>query len=94
MSCSDRIKQYVLDEFLPGVGPEELEDDYDLRANGVIDSLGLLRVVTWLEATFEIPMEEVELVEQDFTSLTSITRFVELHSAAGRSDVDYLGKAA
>jgi acyl carrier protein len=94
MSHSEQIKQYVLDEFLPGVGPEELEDDYDLRANGVIDSLGLLRVVTWLEATFEIPMEEVEIVEQDFTSITSISRFAELHSAAGSSDVDYLGKAA
>jgi acyl carrier protein len=94
MSYSEQIKQYVLDEFLPGVAPEELETDYDLRANGVIDSLGLLRVVTWLEATFEIPMEEVEIVEQDFTSLTSITRFVELHSAAGQSDVDHLGKAA
>jgi acyl carrier protein len=94
MSCSEQIKQYVLEEFLPGVGPEELEADYDLRANGVIDSLGLLRVVTWLEATFEIPMEEVEIVEQDFTSITSISRFVELHSASGSSDVDYLGKAA
>ncbi|MEA5366501.1 acyl carrier protein [Amycolatopsis sp., V23-08] len=94
MSCSERIKHYVLDEFLPGVGPEELEADYDLRANGVIDSLGLLRVITWLEAEFEIPMDEVELVEQDFTTLTSITRFVERHSAAGRSDVDSLGKAA
>ncbi|MFJ9785600.1 acyl carrier protein [Amycolatopsis sp. NPDC101161] len=94
MGYSEQIKQYVLDEFLPGVGPEELEADYDLRANGVIDSLGLLRVVTWLEATFEIPMEEVEIVEQDFTSITSISRFVELHSAAGSSDVDYLGKAA
>ncbi len=94
MGYSEQIKQYVLDEFLPGVGPEELEADYDLRANGVIDSLGLLRVVTWLEATFEIPMEEVEIVEQDFTSITSISRFVELHSASGASDVDYLGKAA
>ncbi|MGK3202460.1 acyl carrier protein [Amycolatopsis kentuckyensis] len=94
MGYSEQIKQYVLDEFLPGVGPEELEADYDLRANGVIDSLGLLRVVTWLEATFEIPMEEVEIVEQDFTSITSISRFVELHSASGSSDVDYLGKAA
>jgi acyl carrier protein len=94
MSCSEQIKQYVLEEFLPGVGPEELEADYDLRANGVIDSLGLLRVVTWLEATFEIPMEEVEIVEQDFTSITSISRFVEMHSASGSSDVDYLGKSA
>ena len=94
MSFSERIKQYVLDEFLPGVGPEELEADYDLRANGVIDSLGLLRVITWLEATFEIPMEEVEIAEQDFTSLASICRFVGTHSASASSDVDYLGKAA
>ncbi|VVJ20430.1 Uncharacterised protein [Amycolatopsis camponoti] len=94
MSYAEQIKQYVLDEFLPGVGPEELEDDYDLRANGVIDSLGLLRVVTWLESTFEIPMEEVEIVEQDFTSITSISRFAELHSASGSSGTDYLGKAA
>ena len=89
MSYSEQIKQYVLDEFLPGVGPEELESDYDLRANGVIDSLGLLRVVTWLEATFSIPMEEVEIVEANFASIDSITRFVEQHSAG-----DYLGKAA
>lgn len=82
MTDSDKIKQYILDEFLPGVGPDELEADYDLVGNGVIDSLGLLRVVSWIGTTFAIPMDEVELVEQDFTTITSITRFVGRHATA------------
>lgn len=81
MSDVDKIKQYVLDEFLPGVGAEELDVDYDLRTNGVIDSLGLLRVVSWLESTYGIPMEDVEIVEQDFATVTSIARFVSRHAA-------------
>jgi acyl carrier protein len=81
MSDVDKIKQYVLDEFLPGVGAEELDNDYDLRTNGVIDSLGLLRVVSWLESTYGIPMEDVEIVEQDFTTVRSIAQFVGRHSA-------------
>lgn len=81
MTDVDKIKQYVLDEFLPGVGAEELDTDYDLRTNGVIDSLGLLRVVSWLESTYSIPMEDVEIVEQDFATVRSIAQFVSRHSA-------------
>lgn len=89
MSDVDKIKQYVLDEFLPGVSADELDADYDLRANGVIDSLGLLRVVTWLEAAFDIPVEEVEITEQDFTTVASISRFVGRHARTGSSVADH-----
>jgi acyl carrier protein len=88
MSDVDKIKQYVLDEFLPGVGADELDTDYDLRANGVIDSLGLLRVVTWLESAFDIPMEEVEITEQDFVTISSISRFVSRHTTTRSSIAD------
>jgi acyl carrier protein len=88
MSDFDKIKQYVLDEFLPGVGADELDADYDLRAGGVIDSLGLLRVVSWLETTFGIPVEEVEIAEQDFATLTSISLFVGRHTKTGSSISD------
>ena len=88
MSDFDKIKQYVLDEFLPGVGADELDADYDLRAGGVIDSLGLLRVVSWLESTFAIPMEEVEIAEQDFATLTAMSLFVKRHTKTGSSISD------
>lgn len=76
-SHADQIKGFIFAEFLPGVTSDQLTDDYDLVANGVIDSLGLLRVVSWLESRFDIPMDEVDLSEQDFRSVAAICTFVE-----------------
>jgi acyl carrier protein len=77
MDYAHDIKQFIFAEFLPGVAADQLADDYDLVANGVIDSLGLLRVVTWLEGHFNIPMDEVDISERDFVSVAAICRFVE-----------------
>ena len=41
-SYAERVKGFIVAEFRPGVTADQLADDYDLVANGVIDSLGLL----------------------------------------------------
>jgi acyl carrier protein len=71
------VKQFIVDEFIPDVPVDELEADYDLIANGVIDSLGLLRVISWLENHYNIPIDDVEINEQDFVTVTAIVSFVE-----------------
>jgi D-alanine--poly(phosphoribitol) ligase subunit 2 len=71
------IKQYVIDEFLPDVGSGELDEDYNLVDGGVIDSLAVLKVLTWLEKRFEISMDDVDLSPADFQSITAMTSFVE-----------------
>jgi len=76
-SYADQIKEFIFAEFLPGVTSDQLADDYDLVANGVIDSLGLLRVVSWLENRFDIPIDEVDISEQDFVSVAAICEFVD-----------------
>ena len=38
-----KIKAFIVEEFMPDVPVEDLEDDYDLLTGGVVDSLGLLR---------------------------------------------------
>jgi acyl carrier protein len=77
VSYVDQIKGFIVAEFRPGVTSDQLADDYDLVANGVIDSLGLLRVVSWLEGRFDIPMDEVDISEPDFVSVAAICAFVE-----------------
>jgi acyl carrier protein len=77
MSNAEVVKKYIVTEFLPDVAVEELEDGYDLLASGVIDSLGLLRLVSWLETEFELPIDDVEIVEQDFVSVDAICAFID-----------------
>jgi D-alanine--poly(phosphoribitol) ligase subunit 2 len=71
------VKQYVISEFMPDVQMDQLDNDYDLIASGVIDSLSLLRVITWMEAYFDIPVDEIEISEKNFTSVSAICELVD-----------------
>ncbi|MGP3919942.1 phosphopantetheine-binding protein [Nonomuraea sp. 10N515B] len=76
MSHADVIKQFVLTQFLSDVSADELPDDYDFIANGVIDSLGILKLIAWLEETFQVVLDYSELDPSHFRTVESIDAFV------------------
>ena len=74
---TDTIKEYILAEYLPGTPMDELDLSYDLMENGVVDSLGLLRLIAWVGERYHIPVDEVEISPNNFRSVNDISRFVE-----------------
>ncbi|MEV6174996.1 acyl carrier protein [Streptomyces sp. NPDC051954] len=76
MSHAQAVKEFVVKEFLPDVPAEELSDDLDLMANGVIDSLGLLKVIAWLEDRYGVDTDAVDLDPESFTSVAAIAAFL------------------
>ena len=76
MSHIETIKQFVIDEFLPDVTGDDLTTDYDLVATGVIDSLGLLKLIAWLEERFELPIDDLELDPDSFRTIDAIDAFI------------------
>jgi acyl carrier protein len=74
------VKKFIVTEFIPDIQVDQLDNDYDLIAGGVIDSISLLRVITWLGSQFDIPIDEVEIAEKNFVSVTAICEFVD-HAA-------------
>ncbi len=71
------ITEFVVQEFLPDVASNELGADYDLLGGGVIDSLGLLKVIAWLEERFELDVDDVELAPDSFRTIAAMNDFVE-----------------
>ncbi|MET8545046.1 phosphopantetheine-binding protein [Kitasatospora sp. NPDC004799] len=71
------VTQFIIEEFLPDVAASELEPDYDLVDGGVIDSLGLLKTIAWLEDRFDLRVEEIDLDPDSFRTVASISRFIE-----------------
>jgi acyl carrier protein len=71
------IRTFVVEEFLPDVPAEDLADDDDLLANGIIDSLGLLQVIAWLEDRFGLVLDDAEIGPDSFRSVDTIAAFVE-----------------
>jgi acyl carrier protein len=72
-----KIKQFIVEEFMPDVPVEELDDDFDLLTGGVVDSLGLLKVVAWLEDEFDIGVDDSELGPESFRTVAAIKAFVD-----------------
>jgi acyl carrier protein len=72
----DEIRGFVIDE-LRWEGPRaELTDDLALIENHVVDSMGLLRLVSWLESTYGISVADQEVVPANFGSIRQIAELV------------------
>lgn len=71
------VRDYVVAEFLPEGEPVEITGDMDLLNSGIVDSLGLLKLIAWLENAYEITVGDADLDPENFSSLGTIAEFVE-----------------
>ncbi|MER7847457.1 phosphopantetheine-binding protein [Kitasatospora sp. NPDC096077] len=77
MTHVQAVKAFIVEEFLPDVPVGELADDLDLLENGIVDSLGLLKVIAWLEDRYGIDADTVDLDPESFTTVATIAAFIE-----------------
>jgi acyl carrier protein len=54
-----------------------VDNDAPLLKNGLIDSLGILDVVTFVEKEFKITVFDEDLLPENFGSVQSIANFVQ-----------------
>ncbi|MYQ76885.1 MULTISPECIES: acyl carrier protein [unclassified Streptomyces] len=76
MSNTATIKQFLIEEFLPDLTQDELADDQDLLSSGAIDSLGLLKLIAWVEDRFGLAVDDTDLDPNNFRSVNAIDTFV------------------
>jgi acyl carrier protein len=82
MDHTHLIKKFIVTEFLTDVAADELPSDYDLLANGVIDSLGLLKVVAWLEQEFRVEVGDLDISPDNFRTVAAIQSFIAASAGA------------
>jgi acyl carrier protein len=70
------VKRFILAEFLPGERPDALTDQTPLVAEGVLDSLATLRLVSFLEKEFKIALAPHEVDAEYLNTLPSIAALV------------------
>lgn len=71
-------KQYILDRFLQGEDPRNLTPTTPLITGGILDSLGTLELVTFLEERFDVQLEAADV---DATRLDTLERIAVLVAA-------------
>jgi len=80
MNIQEQINHFIAKEFLHDANKEtEIPADLNLIDAGIIDSLGLLRVVVFLEEQFKVVIEPEDMVPENLNSIQSICKMVSPH---------------
>lgn len=77
MSHSNAIRRFLAREFLPNSAGDDIHMEFDLIQNGVIDSLGLLQVIAWIEGDLGVQIEVEDMVPENFSSIAAINAIIE-----------------
>ena len=72
----DRVRDYIVENFLFGDG-HDFKDADSLRDKGIIDSTGVLELIAFLEKTFEIRIEDDEIIPDNLDSVEYICEFLQ-----------------
>jgi acyl carrier protein len=75
------IREFVETSFLFREGRERLGDDESLLGAGLIDSTGILELVSYLESAFGIVVQDEEIVPENLDSVRQIAAYVEFKHA-------------
>jgi acyl carrier protein len=71
-----QIREYIIESFLVDEEAADFRDGESFLESGLIDSTGMLEVITYLEATFSIAVADEEMIPENLDSVENITRFV------------------
>jgi acyl carrier protein len=81
-SIQDRVREFIRENFLYMRPNFQLENADPLLGNGVIDSLGVMELITFLEEQFAIQVADAEVTEDNLGSINAIARYVQTKRGA------------
>jgi len=70
------IRQFVVENFLYMRPEYQFGDDDPLIGRGIVDSLGVMELITFVEVTFAVHVADEEVTEEHLGSINAIARYV------------------
>jgi len=78
ISTQKQVREYVVENFLLGEDEGGFSDATSFLESGLIDSTGILELVSFLEEDFEIEVADEEMIPDNLDSVERVARFVVL----------------
>ena len=82
----ERIRDFVMREFLPGENPATLTPSTPLISGGIVDSIDAVKLIVFLESEFDIVVDAFEADLDNLDSLEALDRFVSSKQQVGAAE--------
>lgn len=80
----NQVRTYLLDNFLMGGTPQDIQDETSFMGSHILDSTGFIELIGYLEEQFAIQVEDEEMVPENLDSLNNIEHFILGKRAAAK----------
>ena len=77
-----KIRQFIIDNFLFGDADLMVLDTDSLLKNGIIHSTGVLDILLFVEETFNLTIQDDEVIPDNFDSVARLAAFAEKKTGA------------
>lgn len=75
ITVKEQLKEFIVKTSF--VSPDKVNDDTLIFTEGIFDSMGFLSLINFIEDNFSIKAEDSELLEDNFESITAISKYIE-----------------
>ncbi len=76
MDTRTELREFIVDNFMMGMNPEDLSDNGSLLELGIIDSTGVLELIGFLEEKYSIQVEDSDLIPDNLDSLDNLVNYL------------------
>lgn len=77
MNVSQALEDFIVRNIMVADGNVSLSWDDSLIKSGIVDSLGILRLVAFIEENFSVVVEDTEVVPENFESINAMSSLVQ-----------------
>lgn len=81
MNMKKIIRQYILGNLLFTEDESTLQDNDSFLDQGIIDSTGVLEIILFIEETFDIKVNDDEMLPANLDSVDNLTAFINRKQA-------------
>ena len=74
-NVKEKVRAFVL-EYAGGRGVTSVGDNEPILTNNIIDSLGSLRMIDFLETTFPLTIEDTDMLPENFQTIKATELFI------------------
>ncbi len=73
MNAATAVRSFISETFFV----DDFAEEDSFLQNGIIDSMGMMELVAFIESTYGFKVGDEELIPENLDSLSNVCRFVE-----------------
>lgn len=76
MTIEDQVKDYIAKNLLFSDNGFKYNDDASFLEEGIVDSIGVLELVAFIEEAFGVVVDDMDIIPDNFDTVNKLTAYI------------------